>query len=98
MSDRISRKDVENAFERFTQAYNLPAGATYSKDDQGKLTANVGVYFLQRHFGGLWSIACMSNEGGGQAQMFGYRLKTTREMVECLNFANDLHYQIISKR
>ena len=90
--ERITNKDVEQAFVRFTQAAGLKTGLPWQRQPDGSITAQVGTYYLQRHFQSKWLVAQMSNEQGGESHPFGSRLRTSREMMEALDFATMVFY------
>ena len=63
MTNRITVKDLEGTISRINQAAGMPTEA-YTKDDDGKYSANIGSYHLDQAYGGSRLVRMMSDGGG----------------------------------
>jgi hypothetical protein len=64
----IKMVQLEAMVKAINKRTNSPE-APYSKDDNGKLTANIGNYHLDGAYGG-WSLNRMVSPGGGVSDVF----------------------------
>jgi hypothetical protein len=63
MAKRISTKDLQAVVDRINYTTGNPTDP-WTRDDNGNITANVGVYFLSGAYGGH-SLHKMANTSGG---------------------------------
>lgn len=68
MSYRITEKDLEAVVTRINRATGSPE-TSYLRDNDGKLTAQIGNYHIDHAYGGV-SLHRMSNEHGGISDVF----------------------------
>ena len=66
--DRIRQSDLEHYAGLINQATNSPM-ETLTRDDTGKLTANVGNYYISCAYGGV-SLYRNVGPSGGSTEMF----------------------------
>lgn len=67
--DRITERDLQAVCDRINVAVNGAKLAAYSRDDDGRLTANIGAYVLDGAYGG-WELHRMATAGGGVSDVF----------------------------
>jgi hypothetical protein len=79
MSDRITRKDLDNALSLFCKRGGFRLAESYSDIE--------GLQFS--HDLGGWNVEKIVSKGGGVSQPFGAMRRTTRDMFETLHFAAD---------
>jgi len=80
---RISRSDLEAVVKRL----NIMTGnriAPYTKDKDGRFTANIGNYHISGAYGGV-SLHRMSTDGGGVSDVFGCGHGTKRDLYDRLH-------------
>jgi hypothetical protein len=76
---RVSIKDLEIKVKQL----NKETGAineTYTKGENGKYTANIGVFHLSQAYGGV-ALHRIMNENGGVTDIFGYHMPK-RELMD----------------
>ena len=78
MRNRITNKDLETVCNRINQITGMPE-APYSKDDQGRLVANVGNYHIDGAYSGV-KLMQMVNESGGVSDTLHCGYCTKREL------------------
>ena len=78
MRERTTEKQLEYLVERINTVTNSPL-ASWTKDQHGKLRANIGNYHLDWAYGGVMLVR-MHNEGGGIVTVTGRGTKR-----ECYN-------------
>ena len=83
MSDRITRKDVENALELLCKRAGWRVATSYK---------DVGGFQLSHDIGG-WNVERVSGPTGGVCQPFGAKRRTNREMFDTLHFAADAFFE-----
>jgi hypothetical protein len=66
--DRIRQSDLEHYAGLINQATNSPM-EEWTRDDTGKLTANVGNYYISGAYGGV-SLYRNVGPGGGSTEVF----------------------------
>jgi len=73
---RVTKKDLENIVLQINEATGNPT-MPYTRQENGKLKANVGNYHLSWAYGGV-CLEQMSNEGGGVRTVLytGYTTKS----------------------
>lgn len=74
MSDRYTRKDVEEALDLFCKVAGLPRGRTY--DDGGYFVDKTNLGYMICRFDGV-----------GKSETFGPNRRNAKEMVRTLEFA-----------
>lgn len=76
---RITERDLESVVARINKMTGSPA-TPYTRDENGKFTANVGNFHLDAAYGG-WALHRMETTGGGvEVILSGYVPK--RELYE----------------
>jgi hypothetical protein len=78
--ERITRKALEAVAARMNKATNSPA-EPYTRNDEGKLIANVGNWHISGAYGGF-SLQRMCNEGGGVHDVFGHGHMKARDLYD----------------
>lgn len=90
MSDRVTRTEIERAFEILTDALGkeLAFRSDDVRDAEGRWRAPVGAWLLDHNsaYGG-YVIREYVNEGGGVTEPLGSRRRTGREFVDVCRFA-----------
>jgi hypothetical protein len=79
MSDRITRKDLDNALSLFCKRGGFRLATSYK---------DVGGFQFSHDLGG-WNVEKVCGTSGGVSQPMGARRHSTREMSELLHFAAD---------
>lgn len=70
MSDRITLKDLEAVCARINRTVNgTDETPVWTRNEDGTLTATIGVYTLDGAYGG-WELHRISNEAGGVSDVF----------------------------
>lgn len=82
MTNRITLANLEAVIARINRETNSPA-EPYSKNDAGKLVANVGNYHLSRAYGG-YCLHRMANESGGVNDVMSCGHTTARELYNLM--------------
>jgi hypothetical protein len=86
---RITEKQLEALVSWINELTGSPA-TSYTRNDEGKLSANIGNYHLYHAYGGV-NLHRMSNEGGGVNTPLGGGTRTKRELFNQLHaFINGL--------
>jgi hypothetical protein len=86
---RITEKQLEALVSWINELTGSPA-TSYTRNDEGKLSANIGNYHLYFAYGGV-NLHRMSNEGGGVNTPLGGGTRTKRELFNQLHaFINGL--------
>lgn len=67
--ERITKKNLEAVVERLNRITNNPT-EPWTRDEAGKLTANLGNYHLSGAYGG-YALHQMLTDGGGIRDLFG---------------------------
>jgi len=82
---RYNRKFIQARFEMAMDAIGAPHGATYTKTENG-YRANVGVHFIDHAacYGG-YTIRRISNESGGESEVFGSNRHNASAFVALLD-------------
>jgi hypothetical protein len=71
-------------------------GLLWTKDEAGKLRANVGAFVLDGAYGG-WKLARICSDGGGQSDVSSGGFVTKRELYDQLHGMINLLYSEGSK-
>jgi hypothetical protein len=79
---RITEKQLENLVERINHITGQPEAA-YTRDENGKFTANIGSYHLSWVYGGVELHQMATTGGGVRVIISGYGTK--REMYNKLH-------------
>jgi hypothetical protein len=86
---RITEKQLEALVSWINELTESPA-TSYTRNDEGKLSANIGNYHLYFAYGGV-NLHRMTNEGGGVNTPLGGGTRTKRELFNQLHaFINGL--------
>jgi hypothetical protein len=86
---RITEKQLEALVSWINELTGSPA-TSYTRNDEGKLSANIGNYHLYYAYGGV-NLHRMTNEGGGVNTPLGGGTRTKRELFNQLHaFINGL--------
>ena len=80
---RITELDIERRIERLNQLTGA-ALEPYTKVGGGKLTANIGTYYLSGAYGG-WRLEKIVNSRGGAADVLQSGFTTKRDLYNQLN-------------
>lgn len=80
---RITEKQLEALVSWINELTNSPA-TSYTRNEEGKLTANIGNYHLYFAYGGV-NLHRMSNTGGGVNTPLGEGTRTKRELFNQLH-------------
>jgi len=80
---RITIKDIERRLQYLNELTKSPL-TTYTKDKDGKFTANIGNFHIYQAYGSI-AIHRVSNEGGGVETIIALGTKK-----ECYNQLNAL--------
>lgn len=82
---RYTRKFIEARFAMAMEAFGLPHGETWAKNNDGTWKAKKGVYFVDYNPYGGYMVCRMANEGGGQQTPFGSQRYPAAAFVALLN-------------
>jgi hypothetical protein len=82
MTNRITIKTLRAVCANLNRMTGSPMDA-YVRDTDGKLTGQIGHYFIDCAYGG-YQLARMMNEGGGQTAPVGLGFGTARECYDKL--------------
>ena len=86
---RITEKQLESLVQWVNELTNSPA-TSYTRAEDGKLSANIGNYHLYYAYGGV-NLHRMTNTGGGVNTPLGEVTRTKRELFNQLHaFINGL--------
>jgi hypothetical protein len=86
---RITEKQLESLVQWVNELTNSPA-TSYTRAEDGKLSANIGNYHLYYAYGGV-NLHRMTNTGGGVNTPLGEGTRTKRELFNQLHaFINGL--------
>jgi hypothetical protein len=86
---RITEKQLESLVQWVNELTNSPA-TSYTRTEDGKLSANIGNYHLYHAYGGV-NLHRMTNTGGGVNTPLGEGTRTKRELFNQLHaFINGL--------
>jgi hypothetical protein len=86
---RITEKQLESLVQWVNELTNSPP-TSYTRTEDGKLTANIGNYHLYFAYGGV-NLHRMTNTGGGVNTPLGEGTRTKRELFNQLHaFINGL--------
>ena len=83
MTTRITDKHLNGLIQRINTMLDVPTEA-YSKDETGKLKANIGTWHLTGAYGGV-SVYEVVNIGGGVTTPLGGGYVTKRELYNKLS-------------
>lgn len=78
--NRITEKQLEAVCARINRATGSPL-ETYTRQEDGRLKANVGNYHISHAYGGV-ALHRMSNESGGVTTPFGMGHEPKRALIE----------------
>jgi hypothetical protein len=86
---RITEKQLESLVQWVNELTNSPP-TSYTRTEDGKLSANIGNYHLYFAYGGV-NLHRMTNTGGGVNTPLGEGTRTKRELFNQLHaFINGL--------
>jgi hypothetical protein len=86
---RITEKQLESLVQWINELTNSPP-TSYTRTEDGKLSANIGNYHLYHAYGGV-NLHRMTNTGGGVNTPLGEGTRTKRELFNQLHaFINGL--------
>jgi hypothetical protein len=86
---RITEKQLESLVQWVNELTNSPP-TSYTRNEDGKLSANIGNYHLYHAYGGV-NLHRMTNTGGGVNTPLGEGTRTKRELFNQLHaFINGL--------
>ena len=81
--ERITIKQLENLVFRLNESTNNNP-TPWSTNKAGKLTANIGSYYLDGAYGG-WTLAQICNENGGITHPISCGFVSKREIYNLIN-------------
>lgn len=77
---RITKKILKSKLDTLNELLGVPKTA-YSKDKNGKLSANIGTHYLSSGYGGV-TVNRIINEGGGVTCPLGHGYVSNRELAD----------------